>query len=116
MPNLAPLVWGAIKLIELPLLEVNIRAAYSILLGLICGSSMLRFILSLYLFNLYVCCSKLKKYNLQTKTLPLTFDAAMVIEEIRKKPLPKVIFAPLAALEFLMYLSTFAKEVSVTEE
>ena len=47
------------------------------------------------------------------KTLPLTFIGTTVIEELRKKPLPKVIFAPLVALEFLLYLSSFAKEVNL---
>ena len=62
IPTLGPLVWEIVRVIELPTLEVNVRSAYSILLGLICASSMLRFILFVYLFSLYVCCSILKYY------------------------------------------------------
>ena len=116
IPTLAPLAWEMVKEVELPTLEVNIRSAYSILLGLICASSMLRFILFVYLISSV--CLLVQYWNniFSDNALPLTFVASTVIEELRKKPLPKVLFAPLAFLEFVIYLSSFTKEASRDED
>ena len=66
IPTLAPLAWEMVREVELPTLEVNVRSAYSILLGLICASSMLRFILFVYLISLYVCWFNIEIIYFQT--------------------------------------------------